>query len=63
MAHCVVRRSLTPAAEKKLRNIFSEMDMDPNGSVSLAEFQEVYARLSPLVTGDELNAFFPSRFC
>ena len=52
MAHHVVCRSLTPAAVQKLRNAFSEMDMDASGSVSLPEFQEVYARLSLKVTRD-----------
>ena len=57
MENCIVRRSLTPAAVQKLRNIFSEMDTDASGSVSLAEFQEVSARLSLTIVSDELDAF------
>ena len=44
-----------------LRNVFSEMDTDVSGSVSLAEFQEVYACLSLAVTSEESDTFL-SRF-
>ena len=40
MAHRVVRRSLTPAAVQNLINVFSEMNMDASGSLSLAEFHQ-----------------------
>ena len=63
MAHHVVRRPLTPAAVQKLRKVFCEMDhTDVSGSVSLAEFQEVYTHLSLAVTSDELDALLQAHF-
>ena len=62
MENCVVRRSLTPAAVQKLRNVFSEMDTDAIGSVSLAEFQEASAHLSLAITSNELDAFLQADF-
>ena len=53
----LVRNALTPAAVQKLRNVFSEMDTDGSGTVSLTEFREACARLSLTVTTDELDAF------
>ena len=61
-ADFVVCRLLTPAAVQKLRNVFSEIDKDASGSVSLAEFQEACGGLSLAVTRDELNAFFANPF-
>ena len=62
MENCVVRRSLTPAALQKLRNVFGEMDTDASGSVSLAEFQEASTRLSLAIASDELDAFLQADF-
>ena len=61
MANHFVCRSLTPAVQK-LRNVFSKMDTDVNGSACLAEFQEACSRLSLAITSDELDAFLQSNF-
>ena len=59
MENRIMHRSLTPAAVQKLRNVFSEMDTDASGSVSLAEFQEVSTLA---ITSDELDAFLQADF-
>ena len=55
-ADCVVRRSLTPAAVQEAKKRFQWDGYGRECSVSLAEFQEVCARLSLAGISEELDA-------